>query len=333
MKLSMKAMAAIAAVVVVAAGCSSSGASPSAAGQDLGGKKVGVIELYNNPYWIDAERGIKEVADPLGIEVTTLNSDGNPQTQATNVTNLISAQVDAVIMGPVAPEGAAADISRFKDGKIPVVCGDSCAPEDQAKDLVVGWATSAGADLGKGVGKAAAAYIKDQLGGKATIAQVVCNSLGPVCQVRYDAIMEELKAVPDAKVVAEQDAFQTEKAQPLVVDMLTANPDVNVVITNNQGGTEGAVAAVKQLGLAGKVVVFGIDMTNVAANYLLEEPAILMYTVGQDSYNVGKEAMNMVVAQLKGESIPTFKVIVPVQEFPRDAKDAIQKYLDDHKGM
>ena len=24
------------------------------------GKRVGVIELYNNPFWVDAERGIKD---------------------------------------------------------------------------------------------------------------------------------------------------------------------------------------------------------------------------------------------------------------------------------
>ena len=296
-------------------------------------KRVGVVELYNNIYWIDAERGINEIAKPLGITVTTLNSNGDPATQSQNVINLISAQVDGVIIGPVAPAGAKADLQRLKDAGITGVCGDSCATAEDAQSLVAGWATSAGADLGKGVGSAAADYIKAKLGGKATIAMVVCDSLGPVCSVRHDAINEELKAVPDAKVVAQQDAFQTEKAQPLVVDMLTANPEVNVIITNNQGGTEGAVAAVKQLDLAGKVVVFGIDMTNVAANYLLEDPAILMLTVGQDSYNVGKAAMQMLVDSWAGKPIDPFKRVVPVQTFARADTAAIKQYLDEHKGM
>lgn len=298
------------------------------------GKKIGVIELYNNPFWVDAERGIREVTDPLGIEINALNSDGNPQTQAENVTNLISAAMDGVIIGPVAPEGAVADLTRLIEAGIPVACGDSCAELATAQEIgVTGWATSAGADLGHGVGKAAADYIANELGGEAKIAMVVCDSLGPVCQVRHDAIDEELAAVPNASVVATQDAFQTEKAQPLVVDMLTANPDVNVVITNNQGGTEGAVAAVKQVGATGDVVVFGIDMTNVAANYLLEEPPILLYSVGQDSYGMGKAAAEMLVAQWSGEDIPEFQVIVPVQEFPRSDTAAIEQYLADHEGL
>lgn len=325
----MKRLTGIVLVLLLLAG----GLSLASGQKEAKPRRVGVVELYNNPYWIDAERGIHEVADPLGIKVTTLNSNGDPATQSQHVTNLLSAQVDGVVIGPVAPAGAKADLKRLKDAGVTVVCGDSCAPEVDARPLVVGWATSSGADLGRGVGRAAAEYIKTKLGGKATIAMVVCDSLGPVCSLRHDAIKEELAAVPNAKVVAMQDAFQTEKAQPLVVDMLTANPEVNVIITNNQGGTEGAVAAVKQVGLAGKVVVFGIDMTNVAANYLLEEPAILMYTVGQDSYNVGKAAMQMLVDSWSGKTIDPFKLIVPVQEFPREDKDAIRKYLEDHKGL
>ncbi len=305
----------------------------SALAADLKGKHIGVVALYDNPYWADARKGISEIAKPLGIELNALNSGGDAATQANNITNLISAQVDGAIVGPVAPAGAVADLKRLKGADITTVCLDSCAPDAQAPDLAIGWVTTSGGDLGKGVGKAAADYIKSKLGGKATIAMVVCDSLGPVCSLRHDAITEELKAVPEAKVVASQDAFQTEKAEPKVVDMLTANPDVNVIITNNQGGTEGAVAAVRQLGATGKVVVFGIDMTNVTARDLLAKDAILMYTVAQNSYEIGKIATQKLVDKWSGKPTGDFKVIVPVQEFPRSDTAGIQQYMKDHEGQ
>jgi ABC-type sugar transport system substrate-binding protein len=348
-----KRLSAIAVLPILLAACSSSAASPSptapptnpaqptvaastassAAAVDLHGKKVGVIELYNNPYWVDAEKGIRQILEPLGVTVSTVNSNGVPQTQATNVTNFISAGVNGVIMGPVSPTGAVADAQRLKDAGIPLVCGDSCVPDDQVAALAKGWATSAGADLGSGVGKAAADYIQANLGGNANIGMIVCDSLGPVCSVRHDAITVALKAVPNAKVVASQDAFQTDKAEPLVVNMLTAHPEINIIITNNQGGTEGATAAVKQLGLQGKVWVFGIDMTNVAANYLLESPPVLMYTVGQDSYSVGKATAQMMVQVLSGQTVEPSKVVVPVQEYPRSDTAKINQYLQDHQGQ
>jgi ABC-type sugar transport system substrate-binding protein len=131
--------------------------------------------------------------------------------------------------------------------------------------------------------------------------------------------------------VASQDAFQTEKAVPKVADMLTAHPDVNVIITNNQGGTEGAVAAVRQLGLAGKVVVFGIDMTDVTANDLLASDNILLYTVAQNSYEIGKIAAQKLVDHWSNKPIVDFKVVVPVQEFARADTASINQYLQDHK--
>jgi ABC-type sugar transport system substrate-binding protein len=306
-------------------------AASGASAADLSGKRIGVVALYDNPFWSDARKGIQEIAKPLGISMIAMNSGGDAATQATNVTNLISAQVDGAIIGPVSSTGAAADLKRLKDGGATVVCLDSCSPEEQAKSLVVGWATTSGADLGKGVGQASTAYIKDKLAGKATIAMVVCDSLGPVCSLRHDAINVELKSTPDAKVVAMQDAFQTEKAEPKVVDMLTANPEVNVIIANNQGATEGAVAAVRQLGLTGKVVVFGIDMTNVTAQDLLDPKAILMYTVAQNSYEQGKIVAQMLVDSWQGKPTGEFKVVVPVQEFPRSDVSGIKAYLEAHK--
>jgi ABC-type sugar transport system substrate-binding protein len=318
--------AALALGVGGAALCSGAGAA------DLNGKTIGVIALYDNPFWADARRGIHEVADPLGIKIIALNSGGDAATQATNITNVISAQADAAIVGPVAPAGAVADLKRLKNAGVTTYCLDSCAPEDQAKDLAIGWVTTSGTDLGKGAGTAAAKYIQDKLGGKATIAMVVCDSLGPVCSLRHDAITAALKGVPGATVVATQDAFQTEKAEPKVVDMLTAHPEVNMVIANNQGATEGAVAAVKQLGLAGKVVVFGIDMTNVTARDLLDDKQILMYTVAQNSYEEGKIAARQVIASWSGKPLGEFKVVIPVEEFVRGDTSAIRKYMDDHKG-
>ena len=206
--------------------------------------------------------------------------------------------------------------------------------EQAAVDIgVTGWSTSAGRDLGLGVGKAAADYIASEMGGEAKIVMVVCDSLGPVCSVRHDAIDEMLAAVPNAEVVAMQDAFQTEKAQPLVVDMLTANPGGQGGHHQQPGWHRGLRRGGQAVGLGGEVVVFGIDMTNVAGNYLLEEPPILLYTVGQDSYTMGKEAANMIVKDWSGEAVDPFKVIVPVQEFPREDVEGIEQYLKDHEGM
>src|ERR1022692_2995540 len=173
----------------------------------LRGDTIGVIELYNNPFWVQVVQGVHKVLDPLGIKALVVNSNGDAGTQANNVTDVISANVSAAVFGPVAPAGALADISRMRKAGIPVYCVDSCATSAQSKKLPLGWVQNPANLLGSDVGQAAVNYIKAHMGGKATIAEVECNSLGPVCSDRYVKITALLKTVPGAHVVAMQGAF------------------------------------------------------------------------------------------------------------------------------
>lgn len=324
-------------LVISACGTSSTTSSKSTTSSNgaasLKGKSVGVVELYANVFWNDAVAGIQKIADPLGIKVQVLNSNGDAATQTTNVTDVISAGVSAAIIGPVAPAGAVADLQRLDKAGITVYCLDSCAPDAQAPQLSLGWVNTNASALGQGVGAAAVNYIKTEMGGSATIAMVECDSLGPVCSDRHTAINQALAQVPNAKVVASQDAFQTADAEPKVVDMLTANPNVNLIITNNQGGTEGAYAAVKQMGLLGKVHIFGIDMTNVIADDLLATPPTLLYSVAQNSYQEGIIAMQNLVDKWEGKGNPKpFHDILAPAPYPASDASAIQQYLSSGLG-
>ncbi len=49
--------------------------------------------------------------------------------------------------------------------------------------------------------------------------------------------------------------------------ILTVNPEVNIVWAANEGGTHGAVTAVKRLSKAGEAVVFGTDMNKKLADF------------------------------------------------------------------
>src|ERR1039458_5235235 len=308
---------------LVASACGTSSTTSSNGAASLKGKSVGVIELYSNVFWNDAVAGIHKIAEPLGIKVHVLNSNGDAATQTTNVTDDIS----SAAAGPVA------DLQRLDKAGITVYCLDSCAPDAQAPQLALGWVNTNASALGQGVGAAAVNYIKTEMGGSATIAMVECDSLGPVCSDRHTAITQALAQVPNAQVVASQDAFQTADAEPKVVDMLTAHPNVNLIITNNQGGTEGAYAAVKQMGLLGKVHIFGIDMTNVIADDLLATPPTLLYSVAQNSYQEGIIAMQNLFARWEGKGNPKpFHDILTPAPYPASGPSAIQQYLSSGLG-
>ena len=74
-------------------------------------------------------------------------------------------------------------------------------------------------------------------------------------------------------------------------DILTANPDIELIYAANEGGTIGAAQAVKKAGLEGKVFVFGIDGTEQLANMLLDPDNVLQAVTAQQPFEVGRLAL------------------------------------------
>ena len=110
--------------------------------------------------------------------------------------------------------------------------------------------------------EAAARYIKEKLGGKAKIAILAYKSQVPEqSNARTDGFKDALKDLPGVEIVAEQDAWLAEMATKKAGDILTAHPDLDMIWAANEGGTVGSVLAVKNAGKAGKVAVFGTDVS------------------------------------------------------------------------
>ncbi len=86
-------------------------------------------------------------------------------------------------------------------------------------------------------------------------------------------------------------------------DMLTANPDIKVIYSANEGGTIGAVQAVKKAGLEGKVFVFGTDGSEQLANMLLDKDNVLQATTAQQPLEVGKQVIEVAQNLLAGKTV------------------------------
>jgi simple sugar transport system substrate-binding protein/ribose transport system substrate-binding protein len=106
-------------------------------------------------------------------------------------------------------------------------------------------------------------------------------------------------------------------------DILTANPDVNILWAANEGGTVGAVMAVRNAGKAGKVVVFGTDIGEQICDFLLARDNVLQAVTGQRPYEIGKMALENVVRVLKGDSVQA-TISLPGVLLTRERPDEVQ---------
>ena len=156
------------------------------------------------------------------------------------------------------------------------------------------------------VGQEAAQIIKERFGDeKINIAIVQFKSLLP------DNSGNRVKGYEDAldeagieyEVVADQDAWLQDTALETASGILTAHPEVNVIITVNDGGTIGSVMAVQNAGLSDDILVFGHDGSDQISSMILDDNCPLQAVVAQDPYGQGYKCMTAIIKAIKGEDV------------------------------
>lgn len=290
---------------------------------------IGVIELFPNPHFAHARKGIEDYAKENNIDVVIQNANLDATKEAQYVQTFITRQVDAILLSAVSPTGSLAALRLAKAAHIPVVCYTTCINPPADKELVQAFVKSDNTMLGETTGKQVAEYVKAKLGGTAKILMLTCEAYD-VCQERRKAIDAQLAGL-DVKILAEQEGFVVDKARPIAESMLAAHPDAEVFIAENEDGIIAAAQAIKAKGLTGKVAVFGIDINTQVAQLVASPDGIVHWTTGQDPYCLGEHGLQAAAKAARNESAGDFYQACPSPTFSKDDPAAAQKYVDDNK--
>jgi ABC-type sugar transport system substrate-binding protein len=144
---------------------------------------------------------------------------------------------------------------------------------------------------------------------------------------RTKGFVDEVKKLPGVTIVTQQDAWLAPEAANVAESILTAHPDIDLLWAANEGGTIGAVTAVKNGGKAGKVVVFGTDISEQMAGFLLADDNILQAVTGQKPHDIGAQAVATAVKALKNEPVEK-QVILNGVLYSRDKPDEVKAIRD-----
>jgi len=256
--------------------------------------------------------GYQDAAKEAGIRCL-LGNTANDQAREAELVNTYVAQNVAGLA--IAPLNAATSLPVLQRASSTMKIAITNTTTNDAPFIVGGY-TSDNTNLGATAGAAAAQYIRDQLGGRAKIAIVQFKSLLPVQSgERVTGFMDAVRRVnPNVEFVVDQDAWLQDRAVQVAGDILTANPDINIIFGANDGGTIGSVMAVKNAGLSGKCVVYGIDTGDQQIAMLRDRDNILQAVVGQDPYTQGYNAMKVLIDAIQGKDYSATRgktIIVP----------------------
>jgi ABC-type sugar transport system substrate-binding protein len=289
--------AAISALVIVAAAVSWSGCRKS----EPGGVKLAAIVFQEDQFFRLVLFGMRDAAGKAGVELLEGNSNNKLDKEIELVKTYVARKVSAILISPLSKTGSVAAVKLAHDKGITIVAHNT--PLDA--DFPVAYIECDPTDLGRQTGLAARRYIQEKLGGKAKIAILAFKSQVPEqSNARVGGFLSEVRQLPGVEIVAEQDAWLPEMAIAKAGDILTANPGVDILYAANEGGTVGAVLAVKKAEKAGKVAVFGTDASEQLISFLESSDNILQAITAQRPVEVGRMAVEFALKALKGEPVP-----------------------------
>lgn len=303
----------------------------AAAQAETGKPKVAGVVFQEDQFMKLLQLGYKDTAEKAGFQFYPGNTNGDAAKEAEFLNTYVTQGYKGVAISPISEE-ASLKVLTDAAGKGLFV---GISNHEFNLPFITGAYTSDNYNLGSTIGKAAAKYIKEELGGKAKIAIVQYRTLLPEqSSARSTGFLDQIKDLPGVQVVTDQDAWLQDKAITVAGDIITAHGDINIIFAANEGGTIGSTMAVKNAGKAGKIVVFGFDGSEQMVQLLKDPADILQAVIAQDPYSIGVKTMEAVVKAVNGEDYSDTKgqsFIVPGILLERTNPAGLDAFLNDLK--
>lgn len=226
-----------------------------------GGPKIGFIlsTMQEERYQRD-KKVFEDTVAKLGGEVVFASCNNNEQTQAAEVDNLLSRGIKVLVIQPVNGDIATAFVKQAKKDGVAVVDYDRLIKNSDIDAYITEDSLKVGELQAEAAAKAT--------GGKGNYVLLMGQAGHSVAEARTAGVMNTLKKYPNIKVVVKQyhPGWSPNLAMHTTENALTQNKNnIQAVIANNSGMAHGAVQAIEEQKLSGKIFVAGADadLTNI----------------------------------------------------------------------
>jgi ribose transport system substrate-binding protein len=223
--------------------------------------------VYNNLIypWYQAEKeGIERQAELMGVELISLESRDDPAKELANIEDLITKNVDLVILLGTDETTGGKSAELANGAGIPLIALSRATRGGGEVVSTIDTNTVVQAET-------IARYMAEQLGGEGKIAQIEGVPGVSNVRMRQEGMANILTDYPDVDMVADVPGyFDPAKAEAAMNDILTANPDVIAVYTHNDGMMVGVRKALEAADLLGQVVTVAFDGEPVAIDAIRE---------------------------------------------------------------
>jgi ribose transport system substrate-binding protein len=224
----------------------------------------------------------------------------NVDEQKAMVEQVLKDKPDAVIFIPVDDVAMIDSVKKLNEAKIPVVLVSNPLPGS--------FVTYVGADDFE-IGYREARYLFDTLGGKGKIVVIEGTPAAPTNRERVRGYQRAFAEYPGIEVLASGIGnYQQPDAKRVMEKFLHEHPQIDAVLSANDGMALGALEALKEANRT--LIVIGINGILPAVKQI--ETGAILATVDFNMFKIGCVATRAAVRHLKRESLPE-KVMLPAE--------------------
>jgi D-xylose transport system substrate-binding protein len=309
--------------------------TPGASGQPTGsgGKacKVGVSwNNYQQPRWAKAdEPAIKAAVAAAGGTYVSTDAQDKEDQQLTDIDNLISQDVDVLIVLAKDNVAILPAIQKAKDEGIPVIGYDRLIADESVFYITFD---------NQGVGKAMTEVMLEEVP-EGVYVVIKGHQADPNADFLREGMdqagLKEKVDAGDIDIIFEEytDTWRTEAAQEnmeaALAEAESQNKEIDAVLSENDSMAIGIVAALDAEGLAGTIPVSGQDgdeanLNNVAKGFQLVD-------VWKDAFGLGETAGNVAIQLCNGTALNAVKAPDTLKPHVKPDNLAAQPFQADGK--
>jgi len=287
-----------------------------ARGANSSQKTIAVIPKgVSHSFWLMVKSGADAAGKDMNVRIVWKGAaqETDYSGQMNIVEDMINQRVDGIVLAPSHGDSLVPIVERAQAAGIPVTIFDSGISTQKYLSYV-------STDNRKG-GVVAAERMGEKLGGKGKVAIIGVKKGSVSTDEREegfrDTIQKKFPGITLVPIIFYGEANAAKSLQA-AEDLLTSHSDLTGLFASNESSTVGAVRAIQQRNLAGKVTLVGFDATADLVRDVRE--GSIDSLVLQNPFKMGYEGVKTIVDKIGGKQ-PERRIDTGVKLLTKDNVD------------
>lgn len=273
--------------------------------------KIGATYMtMNNDFYQTLNAELEKKTNQQGSRLYVRDSELDEKKQSQQIAYFIKEKVDIIVINPVKSDSPAIikALNKAKKAGIRIIVVDAPMSKQVAVDTTI-----VSDNYQAGV-----LIAKDMMSRLSEANILLLEHQNAISAMdRLQGFLDTIKGHPGYRIVSQLETLgQTEESMPQVKNALDNGLEFNVVMALNDRAAIGALAAIKDQGVAEKIYIYGVDGSPDIKNFLANTNDI-QGTVAQSPIQMGRK-MAEVIELLREKKSCDRQYLIPVRLINKD---------------